>query len=154
MTAAPDAGEVVIRPLMEADLDAVMQIEEEAFSTPWSRGTFRDLLRRQDTDLFAATLHDRLVGYAICWTVFDQAELGNVAVAPDARGAGVGRRLVRRVLERVRARGATECFLEVRMSNKGAIRLYEHLGFMRVGERRDYYRKPIEAALVMRADLV
>jgi ribosomal-protein-alanine N-acetyltransferase len=140
-----------LRPLGEADLERVMEIEVACFSTPWKESTFRGLLRRTDTDLVAAEDEERrLLGYAVCWTVVDQSELGNVAVAEEARGAGVGRALVEAVIERVRARDSRECFLEVRESNAVAQALYHDMGFEVVGRRRAYYALPTEDALVMR----
>ena len=139
-----------IRPMVAADLPRVMEIENACFSTPWKEPTFQGLMRRTDTDLFAAELDGRLVGYAACWTVIDQSELGNVAVATEARGRGVGGALVEAVIDRVTARGAAECFLEVRESNRGAQQLYRQRGFVVVGRRRSYYAHPIEDALVMR----
>ncbi len=139
-----------VRPLTEADLGRVMEIEKVCFSTPWKDVTFRGLLRRSDTDMVGADQEGRLVGYAVAWTVLDQSELGNVAVAPEARGGGVGRALVSAVLERVGARGARECFLEVRESNALAQSLYVDMGFEVVGRRRNYYSLPTEDALVMR----
>jgi [ribosomal protein S18]-alanine N-acetyltransferase len=150
---AVDHPVVQLRTLRPGDLDAVMEIEAAAFSTPWRRETFRSLLARGDTDMIAAVEEDRLVGYAVCWTVVDQSELGNVAVAPGTRGRGIGRRLVDATVERVRRRGARECFLEVRTSNEHARRLYEAMGFEVIGRRRAYYRQPIEDALVMRLEL-
>lgn len=146
---SPQTG-VRIRPLRGTDLRRVLEIEERSFSTPWQESTFRGLLRRTDTDLLGAWQGERLIGYAVAWTVADQSELGNVAVAPDARGLGVGRLLVRAIVERLRYRGSTECFLEVRESNDVAQRLYEMLGFEPVGRRRGYYSQPTEDALVMR----
>lgn len=139
-----------IRRLREDDLPRVLEIEGTAFSTPWRETTFRGLLRRTDTDLFAAEADGRLVGYAACWTVFDQSELGNVAVAEEARGMGIGGALVDAVVERVKERGAHECFLEVRESNVVAQGVYRERGFVVVGRRRSYYAKPTEDALVMR----
>ncbi|MDQ3523203.1 MAG: ribosomal protein S18-alanine N-acetyltransferase, partial [Gemmatimonadota bacterium] len=83
----------------------------------------------------------------------DEAELGNVAVAPEARACGVADTLVRAVLERIRQRGARACFLEVRESNLAAQRLYRRRGFEVVGRRRAYYSRPVEDALVMRLQL-
>jgi [ribosomal protein S18]-alanine N-acetyltransferase len=142
-----------IRQLRRDDLDAVMEIETDSFTTPWRRETFVSLLDRADSDLVAAVRDDRLIGYAVCWTVIDQSELGNVAVAPALRGAGIGRRLVAEAVERVRRRRSRELFLEVRASNASARHLYESMGFAVIGRRRAYYRKPIEDALVMRLDL-
>jgi len=68
-----------------ADLPRVLEIENACFSTPWKDATFRGLMRRTDTDLYVAELEDRIVGYSACWTVIDQSELGNVAVAESSR---------------------------------------------------------------------
>jgi len=149
--APPRARSFRIRPLRPADLQRVMEIERECFSTPWRETTFQGLLRRTDTDLLVAeTAEGWIAGYAACWTVIDQAELGNVAVSPAARGAGMGGALVDAVVDRIRARGAGECFLEVRESNHAAQILYRHRGFETVGRRPRYYSLPTEDALVMR----
>jgi [ribosomal protein S18]-alanine N-acetyltransferase len=147
---APPLEQLVIRSLLRDDLPRVLVIERASFSTPWSHATFLALLRRADTDLFAAFRSRRLVGYAVCWTVADQAELGNVAVTAEARGQGVGRALVEEAIVRTGARGARELFLEVRESNEVAQRLYESMGFEAVGRRRAYYTEPVEDALVLR----
>jgi ribosomal-protein-alanine N-acetyltransferase len=150
---APDTG-ILVRQLVGDDLDAVMEIENASFSAPWSLSTFRSLLRRGDADVLAAVEDGQLRGYAICWTILDQAELGNVAVAGDARRRGVARMLVRAALDRARERGAAECYLEVRHSNLAARSLYETHGFEVISRRRRYYSNPTEDAIVMRAVLV
>jgi ribosomal-protein-alanine N-acetyltransferase len=142
--------DVRIRPMRDADLPRVMEIEARCFSTPWKEPTFKGLMRRSDTDLYVAEIEGRIVGYTACWTVIDQSELGNVAVAPEARGMGIGGALVDIVLARVRDRGARECFLEVRESNLVAQGIYRERGFTVVGRRRSYYAQPVEDALVMR----
>jgi len=139
-----------IRSMTTADLPRVLEIENACFSTPWKDATFRGLMRRTDTDLYVAELEDRIVGYSACWTVFEQSELGNVAVAPDARGRGIGGALVDVVVERVKERGAHELFLEVRESNLVAQSIYRDRGFTVIGRRRSYYAQPTEDALVMR----
>lgn len=144
---------VRIRPLRADDLRRVLEIERASFSVPWRQSTFDGLLRRPDTDLLAAERAGALVGYAVCWTVVDQAELGNVAVAPEARGTGVAAALLAAMADRLADRGARECFLEVRVSNHAAQRLYGRQGFDVVGERRGYYTAPVENALVMRCTL-
>lgn len=151
MPAVPTAPRVRIRPLREPDLPRVLEIERECFSTPWKEVTFRGLMKRSDTDLLVAEMEDGwLAGYTACWTVIDQSELGNVAVSPSARGAGIGGALVDAVIERVKARGAHECYLEVRESNREAQSLYRQRGFIVVGRRPRYYSLPTEDALVMR----
>ena len=151
VAALPTAPRVRIRPLREADLPRVLEIERECFSTPWKEVTFRGLMKRSDTDLLVAeTEHGWLAGYTACWTVIDQSELGNVAVSPSARGAGIGGALVDAVVERVKTRGAHECYLEVRELNREAQSLYRQRGFIVVGRRPRYYSLPTEDALVMR----
>lgn len=145
---------VRIRPLDAADLAHVLEIENASFTTPWRRPTFEGLLKRRDSDLIAAESREELVGYAIVWTIMDQSELGNVAVRADHRGRGTGALLVRTALERARSRGAHDCFLEVRASNRGAQELYRSCGFEVIGRRRRYYTSPVEDALVMRAHLL
>ncbi len=152
-TAARAARTYCIRPLCEADLPRVMAIENASFSTPWKEATFRSLLRRTDCDLFVAEADGRVDGYAVAWTVIDQSELGNVAVSDEVRGRGVGGALVDAVIDRIRERGAHECFLEVRESNVTAQAVYRDRGFTVVGRRTRYYASPTEDALVMRLRL-
>ena len=152
MANTPVAGfsSLRIRPCREADLPRVVQIEQASFTTPWKEQTFRGLLKRTDSDLLVAELAGEVVGFAAAWTVIDQSELGNVAVAPEARGTGVGGALVDAVIDHVRDRGTAELFLEVRVSNEAAKSVYRQRGFTGVGRRRSYYSHPTEDALVMR----
>lgn len=142
-----------IRRMVESDLDVVMEIEQESFSTPWSRSTFRGLMRRSDASLWVAQVGGRVVGYAVVWYMFQEAELGNLAVAPEWRRHGLGRQLLDWALQRAHERGTERVFLEVRVSNHTAQRLYERYGFIQVGLRRRYYLAPVEDARVMCLDL-
>lgn len=135
------------------DLEEVLAIEEASFSTPWSRAAFERLLRKSGAGALVAEAGTAVVGYALYWTVADEAELGNLAVRPDVRRRGVGRRLVRAVEEAARQSGAEALYLEVRESNEGARALYGELGFRNVARRRGYYRSPAEDALVLRREL-
>jgi [ribosomal protein S18]-alanine N-acetyltransferase len=141
---------ITLRDMLPADLPTVVAIEREAYSVPWSETTFRGLLRRRDAEMIAAESDGRVVGYAVFWCVLDQGELGNVAVAADARGMRIGARLLDEVLRRAERRHVREVFLEVRPTNHIARRLYEQYGFVAVGRRRNYYQEPVEDALVLR----
>jgi [ribosomal protein S18]-alanine N-acetyltransferase len=141
---------VTIRRMTAADLPAVLAIEAESFTMPWSEATYEGLLRRSDADLFLAEGEGEVLGYAALWAVLDQGELGNLAVAPARRGRGVGTRLLRTVFQYARERGVRELYLEVRVSNTAAQRLYARHGFEVVGRRRGYYAEPPEDALVLR----
>jgi ribosomal-protein-alanine N-acetyltransferase len=144
---------VEYRRMRPSDLSRVMQIELQCFTMPWSEATLRGLLRRSDADLFVAEDNHEVVGYTVFWCVLDQGELGNVSVAPGWRRRGIGEGLVRAVLASARDRGVREIFLEVRVSNTGAQKLYERFGFLEIGRRRNYYLEPVEDALVMRREL-
>ena len=139
-----------IRKMRSADLPQVMLIELSTFTMPWSESTFRGLLRRKDSDLWVADIKGEIAGYAVFWSVFEQGELGNVAVDDEHRGMGIGSKLIQAVLERATERGVKEIFLEVRKSNVRAQDLYKDFGFLEVGRRKNYYLEPLEDALVMK----
>lgn len=153
--ADPDRPALRIRPLLESDLGQVTAIEEACFATPWSERTFRNLLRRPDAVLLSAVDdEERVAGYAVVWFVGREAELGDLAVAPEERRRGIGGELVEAVLEEARNRGVVQIFLEVREGNQSAQGLYRSRGFEIVGRRRGYYEGPAEDALIMRRLLV
>jgi ribosomal-protein-alanine N-acetyltransferase len=136
------------------DVEAVVAIETEAFTSPWSAETFTNLLDRPGLELLV--LEDEregVIGYAVLWCILDQGELANVAVTPRLRGRGLGTHLLARVLEVARARGVEMVFLEVRPSNERAVDLYRRFGFTDVGRRKAYYEHPKEDALIMSARL-
>jgi ribosomal-protein-alanine N-acetyltransferase len=91
----------------------------------------------------------RISGVVITRRVLDEAEILNLAVRRESRCRGEGKKLVGTLLNEYVGEGITRVFLEVRESNEGAIGFYEYLGFRTVGERKDYYQEPREAALVM-----
>lgn len=145
---------VTVRTMTARDVDAVVAIETEAFSSPWQRDTFLGLLERPALELLV--LEDRtagIVGYAVLWCILEQGELANMAIVPSSRRRGLGRVLLSHVLDRARSRGVETVFLEVRESNERAVRLYTQFGFSDVGVRRAYYEHPKEDARVMMAAL-
>lgn len=137
--------------MRSTDLAQVLEIETASFATPWSSRTFLNLLRRPNAALFAAEdVPGSILGYAVVWFAGPEAELGDLAVAPELRRRGVGSALVDAAIREAAGRGATEIYLEVRESNEGARLLYERHGFEVVNRRIGYYTDPVEDALVMR----
>lgn len=143
-----------------ADLPAIMAIEQEAFSDPWSARSFRDALAHAPiyfacarTATAAESGVAGVAGYVVAWFAADEGEIANLAVAPSAWGGGIGRRLLDAALEEGRRRGAAAVYLEVRDSNDRARRLYASAGFEEVGRRRKYYERPVEDAIVLRRTL-
>jgi len=140
------------RAATQADVPAIVEIERTSFGDPWSEGTFRDLLRLRQAIFLVATegIPESVCGYVIAAAVADEAEVLNLAVAPQSRRRGVGGRLLDAGLGMIREQGAREVFLEVRESNAAAIALYKSRGFADLSRRARYYRNPVEDALVLR----
>jgi ribosomal-protein-alanine N-acetyltransferase len=134
------------------DIDAALPIEREVFPDPWSAGTFwSELARVPETRHYVvAETEGRLVGYAGLFAAGHQADVQTVAVAPGHQGAGLGAALVEELLVEAARRDSHEVLLEVRADNGAARRLYERLGFERIGVRRGYYQPGRVDAIVMR----
>jgi [ribosomal protein S18]-alanine N-acetyltransferase len=142
--------EVRVRRLAYSDLPAVISVERRSFPTPWSLAMFVLELSKPAGICLAASAGDELVGYVIC-SRYDQVwHLMNIAVAPERRRGGVAGQLLRRLFEE--ARGALPFTLEVRVSNHGAIGMYERFGFRSAGVRPRYYHDNGEDALIMWLD--
>jgi ribosomal-protein-alanine N-acetyltransferase len=134
-----------------ADLDAVVAIETESFTSPWTREMYLAEMRNVGISFccLARDEDDRVVGFCSFWRVVDELHINNLAVSTAHRRQGIGRALLVRVLEEGVRLGANRATLEVRRSNEVARRLYEGLGFSTVGVRRAYYTNPVEDALVL-----
>jgi ribosomal-protein-alanine N-acetyltransferase len=148
LAGAPDG--VVLRPARASDVDALVTIERAAFPDPWDARSFRSVINAPAGRVTVAERAGDVVGYAVVLLAADEAELANLAVAAEARGQGVGRRLLHAVRSAAAAEGAEVMYLEVRESNAPARALYDGAGFTVIGRRRRYYRAPDEDALLMR----
>lgn len=141
---------VELRKLDARDLDAVEEIEQASYPTPWSRAMFVAELRKPSSLAVGAfSEEDVLIGYAFISRYVDAWHVMNVAVAPSHRRRGIARALLERVFEVTAIDPRRGYTLEVRVSNVGAIRLYERLGFESRGIRRAYYTDNREDALIM-----
>ena len=147
---------VELRKLELRDLNAIERIERESYPTPWSRSMFAGELAKPSSLSLGAFEPDGgpLVGYLVISRYVDAWHVMNVAVTPSHRRRGIARALLERLFEVTsndERRGYT---LEVRVSNEGAIKLYETLGFVSRGVRRGYYTDNREDALIMWRDPV
>lgn len=150
--AAPDR--IIVERMRGDHLPGVLRIEQESYSTPWSREGFTKELENFPTTVAIVARRERaVVGYVVAWFVMEEVHIGNVAVAREARQQGIGRVMLEWLLERAVAHGCTFATLEVRESNLAARRLYERFSFRQVGRRRAYYMKPSEDAIVMVREL-
>jgi len=138
-----------IRPLELDDLGDIEAIEQRAYPTPWSRSMFASELAKPTSICLGAFEGDELVGYVVNSRYVDAWHIMNVAVMPGRQGRGVATALLERLFELTRHDERRGFTLEVRVSNEGAIRLYEELGFEARGVRRGYYTDNREDALIM-----
>jgi [ribosomal protein S18]-alanine N-acetyltransferase len=145
------------RALREEDLPGVATLEAEIHAAPWTLGNFRDALAAG----YATQVGERdgrIVAYGVLMSGPGEAQVLNLSVIPPCRREGIGRRLLRRLLDDARRLGAEQVFLEVRVSNTAAIALYHAEGFGEVARRGEYYppSRPgdvREDALVMRREV-
>ena len=147
---------IELRNLRLRDLGAIERIERRSYPTPWSRSMFAGELTKSSSVCLGAydTDTDALVGYLIISRYVDAWHVMNVAVAPEFRSRGIATMLLEDLFERTAGDGRRGYTLEVRVSNAGAIRLYERLGFKGRGVRRGYYTDNREDALIMWKDPV
>jgi [ribosomal protein S18]-alanine N-acetyltransferase len=138
MSAVFKSVEAQFEPLTPERLDDVMVIEREAYEHPWTRGNFIDSLRSgYQAQVLAAG--EVVLGYFVAMKGVDEVHLLNLTVAPRQQGDGWGRVMLDGLALWARGQGAQWLWLEVRVSNKRAQRIYERQGYRRVGERKRYY---------------
>ena len=147
---------MTIRRLQLKDLAEIERIERESYATPWSRSMFAGELSKASSVCLGALDGDEevLVGYLIVSRYVDAWHVMNVAVTPDQRRRGIASLLLNRLFELTAGRSRRGYTLEVRVSNAGAIKLYEEVGFRPRGVRRGYYTDNREDALIMWKDPV
>ncbi len=149
-----DTGAIVHRTMVEADVAAVVAIEQSAYTFPWPEGIFRDCIR---VGYLCRVLvaPEGIVGYGLVAMGAGEMHLLNICVHAHCRGQGLARRLLVWLLDEAHQTGNGYAFLEVRPSNHAAIQLYDSLGFRQVGVRAGYYQATDgrEDAQVYRMDL-
>lgn len=154
MAAARLPQAVQFRPMRQVDVPLVAAMEERAYEFPWTSGIFRDCLN-SGYQCWVAESADGLLGYGVLSIGADEAHLLNLCVDPSLQGRGLGRRMLKRMVDLARWHMADRMFLEVRPSNPNAIALYDSEGFARIGQRPRYYpaRDGREDAIVMALEL-
>ncbi|HBS26104.1 MAG TPA: ribosomal-protein-alanine N-acetyltransferase [Gammaproteobacteria bacterium] len=155
MNAAMERMPAGIRVMSVDDLAAVLAIENSAYDFPWTEGIFEDCFRvgypswvyEQDSEV---------KGYGILSVAAGEGHILNLCVRPDSQHQGIGKLLLEALLLTAEILDVSALFLEVRVSNKSAIHLYEKLGFNEVGLRQNYYpaKKGREDAVVLAKQLV
>jgi ribosomal-protein-alanine N-acetyltransferase len=141
--------ELIIEKMTSAHIEEIAKLEKECFSTPWSEDGLKSELDNNFARFFVAFCGGKIAGYIGSHNILGEVYITNVAVFPEFRRNGVGKALVEFLVGEMKAENAEFVTLEVRKSNLNAISLYEKCGFEKVGERKDFYEKPREDAILM-----
>lgn len=138
-----------IRPMVTADIQDILVIEEESFSSPWSKNAFMSELKNQYAYYLVASIGDKLVAYIGAWLIFEEAHITTLAVAKEYRRQGIATLILEELFKDVRENQINKATLEVRVSNHKAKKLYLQEGFVEVGVRKNYYSDNKEDAVIM-----
>lgn len=141
--------EVVFRRMEAADAAAAAQVEAVSSREAWTEKAFLDAVRRPDVVYVVAQQGERVVGCCGLWESFDEGDICNVAVLPECRRQGIACGMLLFLMEQGRLDGVKNYTLEVRKGSREAVLLYQKLGFVTEGVRKDFYSDPAEDALIM-----
>jgi len=140
---------MLIREMEESDLAAVCLIEQETFSDPWIYDDFKQSMSDKNNLYLIAEKQGIVIGYCGYWGVVGEGYICNVAVKKEYRRQQMGFFMISELIAKGYEQGMKSFTLEVRCSNTAAIMLYERLGFVREGVRKDFYTHPKEDAIIM-----
>lgn len=143
--------EIIYREMTLSDIEQVYAIECSCFSQPWSvESLIGELTRNSDIAYYVVAEQDgKILGYAGCWIMFEEAHMTNIAVIPEYRRQGIARRIILNMMQEAASRGAVGMTLEVREFNYKAQNLYASLDFKKAGVRRKYYSDTGENAFIL-----
>ncbi len=137
-------------PMAAKHIDDIAALERTCFSTPWSRQSLEEELTNDSAHFLTAVFDGRVIGYLGALEISGESDITNVAVLPAYRHLGVADKLLEAAVSEAKTRGDAWITLEVRESNQAAQALYRKHGFEKIGERKDFYTKPTENAVIMR----
>ena len=143
----------MIRKMTLADVPRIAQLEKLCFSDPWSEGSVASELENPLSLWLVWEQEGKVLGYIGSQSVLPEADVMNLAVAPEGRRKGIAKALLTELSLLLHRQGVETLFLEVRASNAAAMGLYEGFGFRQVGRRPRYYVNPTEDALILRKEL-
>ncbi|MBF0558054.1 MAG: ribosomal protein S18-alanine N-acetyltransferase [Nitrospirae bacterium] len=144
---------VAIREMSTDDMPQVLEIENSSYTMPWSETSFLSEIYSRHSITRVAEFDGKIVSYICIKKVSDEGHLLNLTVHPDYRRRGIARMLFNDALGDLLANDCRFMYLEVRVSNNGAIKMYTDMDFKVVGTRKDYYIRPTENALIMMLEL-
>lgn len=141
---------VNIRKMTEADVPAVVALDQISFSLPWPERSFRfEVSSNPASRCWVAEVDGRVVGMIVAWLFVDEAHIATLATHPDFRRQGIAQKLLTHTLRYTYDEGAVSSFLEVRESNLAAQEMYRKFGYENTGLRKRYYKDNDEDAILM-----
>lgn len=140
---------LIFREMKPEDVEQVSRMEEEAFSMPWSPQAFLEMIESENAYYIVAEKDGVIVGACGVLQVLDEGDITNVVVDAARRGQGIATAMLSFLMQEGEKRGICSFTLEVRVSNEAAIHIYEKLGFVCEGKRKNFYEKPREDACIM-----
>ena len=143
--------EIIFRKVKKSDLDSIMEIEVVSFSLPWTKSSYEEMMQLDNACFIVAEHNSEVIGYMLYQFWPDGAELHAFAVKPECRKQGVGKLMFDELFQLSKKQNIKAMFLQVRPSNKWALRLYKKVGFVIVGHRKNYYTDDGEDANIMAA---
>jgi len=143
--------EIQIIKLEKSRLNEILAIEKSSFKEPWKSDFFEKEIGLPFSHFYVALAGPKVIGYAGFWEMGEQADIINLAVHPDFRKKGIGKKILRFIFSRAEDLGIKKVFLEVRNANAAAQKLYSSCGFKTVGKRKKYYRD--DDALIMEKEI-
>lgn len=139
---------MIIRELKESEIPFIAGIEEKCFTNPWSEESIRSSFINKANSFCVAEIDSVIVGYMGLSVSVDEGYILNVATLPEYRRRGIAKALINHIIN-IYSDKLSFITLEVRPSNTAAVKLYEGFGFVKVGERKNYYRNPTENAVLL-----
>lgn len=142
--------DILVRPMLEKDIDEVLDIEKTSFTTPWSKEAFTlEITKNMLAKYVVAEIQGKVVGYGGIWLIIDEGHVTNIAVHEKYRGLGAGNKIMEGLIDICRDRNIVAMTLEVRKTNEIAKSLYYKYGFKEYGIRPGYYSDNNEDAIIM-----
>ena len=146
----------IVRPMVLADIPAVVAIDKQSFSLPWPETSYRYEVQGNPASrpFVAEGENHEIIAMIVSWLIVDELHIATIATSPTHRRRGVGSQILREALRDAKASGARRAFLEVRAGNEDAQAMYRKFGFNTTGRRAAYYRDNGEDAILMTLEVL
>lgn len=144
----------IIREMSFDDIPAIMKLEKQLFDDPWPESVFLDDISALTRYPVVVQADNEIIGYAVLWAKPEEGHLTNIAVAEKYQRKNIAKKLLYHILELAAGLKLARIVLEVRLSNRPAISLYESFGFEQGEIREGYYYNPVEDCLIMKKDII